>query len=1371
MRRSRWIVPVMVLGLAVVSAGCSYKVKDYCDVDTPCPDPERSFCDLDGAYPASEYIANTCIPDPNLDGGVIDAGVADAASDADLGSDAALPASLSMTPEDDDFGSVTEGNQSGSLTFSVDNPGGLSTGVLAVSLSNPGDFAIVTDECNGNALAPAASCAITVRFQPQSAGDKNATLDVSTTPGGTAQATITGTGLAVGDLTITPTPWGFGAIVEGGSSSPRTFVVKNTGGSASGTISTDLVDTTNFTIVSDTCDGATLAAAAQCTIEARFDPAASTGGAINTTLSVSATPGGTAAASLSGTGLSFGELSISPTSPSFGSVVVGNHSSTQQFTVHNIGESATGTISTTLLDSTNYSLQGDECGGTSLAADDECNIWVRFEPASAGDHDTTLTVSATPGGNAIALLDGTGVAAGDLSISPTTWDFGSVTSGSASVAKTFLVQNSGGSSTGTISTTLVDTANYSIQSDGCAGTILAASAQCSIVARFEPSATGGLNTDLSVSATPGGTAATSLSGVGLSPAQLRIAPVTWNFGSFLIGSTSTTKAFVVDNIGQSPTGTIGAATLLDDTHFEITSDLCSGIALAAGEQCNIVARFAPQSAGALDTTLSVSTSPGGGVTSSLNGTGLSLGTLSISPTAPDFGSVAVGSTSSAQHFVVENTGGTSTGTISTTLVDTTNYNLTDNCVGTSLAVGAQCTIDISFEPMVAGDLGTSLTVSASPGGDAMASLGATGTAQLAVSKSGSGTVTSTPAGISCGSTCGATFSASPVSLAATPGDTATFTGWSLGSCPGTGPCSVTMDGDKSVSASFVTNQLAIAGVSHREGNHGATIFAFEVTLSPASSQTVSVNYATADGTATTADQDYVAVSGVKTFAPGDTSETIEVTVLADRKSELDQTFTVTLSSPGHAAITTAHATGTIEDDDHGFDLNGDGFADMVVGAPYRYGSGGDSGVVFIYYGSATPTASLDTGDADVTLIGGADGDLFGNDVTTGDVNGDGSDDVVVGAGGVDVGGTSAGAVYVFYGPIIGSLYASEADVELTGEAEGDEFGTHVASADVNGDGLADILVGAQNDDDGGPDSGCAFVFLGSSSLPATINASAAAVKLVGEADGDYFGYSIANAGDFNGDGLEDIVVGASSHASHTGAAYLFFGETGWSGTTVDASSADVTIAGDATEDRLGAAVGGAVDVNGDGKDDVVIGAILGGAYTGGAGYVFFGTAYSSPQALSASDANFTLVGTNSGWDLGRSVNGIGDIDGDGFGDFIIGQLGYGTSAFFMDIGRVHVIRGSATLSGTHLEGSGVAVVIDGSRPLDSYGNSTSTGFDFNRDGYHDFAVGGLLEEESSMRHADLILGGNPLTLPAGSGAADSVITSTASGDWFGTGLQ
>jgi hypothetical protein len=258
------------------------------------------------------------------------------------------------------------------------------------------------------------------------------------------------------------------------------------------------------------------------------------------------------------------------------------------------------------------------------------------------------------------------------------------------------------------------------------------------------------------------------------------------------------------------------------------------------------------------------------------------------------------------------------------------------------------------------------------------------------------------------------------------------------------------------------------------------------------------------------------------------------------------------------------------------DVNQDGYADVIVGAYENSAGGAGAGRAYIFHGGPRPDAI-----ADAVLTGEAAGDRFGISVAgAGDVNGDGYADVVVGAYQNDAGGIDAGRAYVFLGaPRVGSRPSTV----LTGAAAGDAFGFAVAGAgDVNHDGRGDIVVGAYHNSAGGKDAGRAYVYFGGRTVSSTPD-----LVMTGEAAGDAFGYAVGSAGDVNGDGYADLVVGAYGNdagGSAAGRAYVYFGGSGPDGV------ADYSITGEATLDNLGFAVAGAGDADGDGYADVVVGA-------------------------------------------------------------------------------------------------------------------------------------------------------------------------------------
>jgi hypothetical protein len=387
------------------------------------------------------------------------------------------------------------------------------------------------------------------------------------------------------------------------------------------------------------------------------------------------------------------------------------------------------------------------------------------------------------------------------------------------------------------------------------------------------------------------------------------------------------------------------------------------------------------------------------------------------------------------------------------------------------------------------------------------------------------------------------------------------------------------------------------------------------------------------------------------------------------------------------------------------DVNGDGYSDVIVGVRYYDGGQDNEGAAFVYHGSAS---GLNT--ASVTMIESnqVDANMGWSVAGAGDVNGDGYSDVIVGALYYDNIETDEGAAFIYHGSPSGISTIAAARVESN--QLNAQMGRSVAGAgDVNGDGYSDVIVGAHYYDNIEAGEGAAFIYHGSA---AGINTTAA-VRLESNLPGANMGWSVASAGDVNGDTYSDVIVGAPFYSNDQGlegAAYVYYGSASGIKTTAAAK-----VEGDVAGANMGASVAGAGDVNGDGYSDVVVGApnSNGGSYTT-EGVVF--VCYGSPSGINT-NLNFapSMQSNQSGAQMGRSVAGAGDVNGDGYNDIVVGAPYYDDGEF--DEGAISVHYGSP--SGINVIGSMIL-----SNQMTSYfGFSAACAGDVNGDGYSDIIVG------------------------------------------------
>lgn len=384
------------------------------------------------------------------------------------------------------------------------------------------------------------------------------------------------------------------------------------------------------------------------------------------------------------------------------------------------------------------------------------------------------------------------------------------------------------------------------------------------------------------------------------------------------------------------------------------------------------------------------------------------------------------------------------------------------------------------------------------------------------------------------------------------------------------------------------------------------------------------------------------------------------------------------------------------------DVNGDGFGDVIVGAARFDGPDADEGRVFVFYGSATGLSATPDWTEELDQAGAR----FGSRVASaGDVNGDGYDDVIIGADLYDNGTLNEGAAFVYFGSATG-LSSSPDWTADSGQADS-AFGFFVAGAgDVNNDGFDDVLVSAYQYDNGESNEGRVYLWFGSATGPSGSPDWTDEVDQVNA----LLGRSVAGVGDVDGDGFDDIAAGANEWdggQSDEGGVFIYYG----SGTGPSASP-DVTLEPNQVTAYFGRSVAGAGDVNGDGFDDVIVGSpgYTNGQSAEGRAWVFHG----SGAGLSSS-ASWTFEPDQAGASLGFSTAGVGDVNADGFDDVIVGAYLYDNVE--VNEGRAYLFLGS---------GGGLSVAADWTAEPDvadaSFGSTVSAAGDVNGDGKADVLV-------------------------------------------------
>ena len=626
-----------------------------------------------------------------------------------------VSAGVTLSPASLTFASQTIGTTSSAQAVTLTNNGSLPLTITSITAST--NFS-QTNTC-GTSVAAGGACTINVAFAPTATGTLTGTISISDNITGSPQTvSLIGTGTSAPVVSLSPTSLTFGNENVDTTSPAQTVTLTNTG---SGPLTITSISTTGNYSQTNTC-GVSVAAGANCAISVSFTPVI-TGTNSGTVVIADNASNSPQTVTLTGTGTSSSVL-FAPGFLNVGNVIVGSKSAVKAITLTN-NTGSTLTI-TNLSVSSSYS-QTNTCGA-SVAKGANCTISVTFAPTTAGLTPGTLTItdSATNSPQTVPMT-GTGIAPG-ATLSSTSITFADQIVGSSSSVSIITLLNSGGAGL-TVTGVSITGANKGDFSQNNTCTKVVAGGTCQINVTFKPTATGTRTATVSVADSATGSPQTaSLSGTGIA-ATVTLSPSTLSFGNVNVGTTSGAQTLTLSNAGNA-TLTITSLIVsgLDPGDFSQTNNC--GSSLAPATNCTISVTFKPVAAGSRQASISVSDNAAGSPQSvSLGGTGIA-SSVSFSTSSIAFQAQPIGTSSPANGVTLFNTGsGTLTiSSISVTGADPGDFSQTNNC-GTTVATGASCAINVTFNPTASGVRTAAVSVSDNASGSPQSvALSGTGTA-------------------------------------------------------------------------------------------------------------------------------------------------------------------------------------------------------------------------------------------------------------------------------------------------------------------------------------------------------------------------------------------------------------------------------------------------------------------------------------------------------------------------------------------------------------------------------------------------------------------------------------------------------------------
>ncbi|MBN1283417.1 MAG: choice-of-anchor D domain-containing protein [Proteobacteria bacterium] len=619
-----------------------------------------------------------------------------------------------IEPASRDFLDQPIGKPSAAQAFKVTNTGDADLHVSAIDIAGPdsSDFALMSETCVGEAIAPLDSCNFEIVFTPRGLGPRSAQAEISddAVSGSPQIVPLSGNGIA--DVSLAPSAHDFGDRPIGERSPAHEFVVTN-GGAADVNISLVAVSgdhPADFAIQADGCTGESLAPEETCSIIADFSPAGVGGRSALLEVHHDSAAASPLVSALLGTGTS-GDVSVTPAAVSFPDQLILTGSAPVTVTVENTGavDLTVGALAIGGVDASEFGLESDLCSGQTLGPAVTCTFDAVFAPATVGVKDARVDI---PNDVIVVTvgLTGEGVAP-DAAAEPGELAFGDQPVGRPSPLLTVTVTNTGGADLNVSSVSIAgaDAADFAISRNTCLGAPVAPAGTCTFAVGFTPGSLGEKEAQAEVAddAISGSPQIVSLSGNGISDVNLN--PADYDFGEQLVG-TSDTRTFVLTNVGGAdltiativPAGPSAADYTIPDA-----GDGCSGATVAQDDTCSFDVEFSPGGVGGRQAHVEITSDAASGSpdTLPLFGTGIA-SDVAIFPMNIDFGDQLVGSESDPQEITATNTGEAvlNVDTVMLAGADAGDFEISiDGCTGSSVMPSLSCSVTVVFRPLLVGD--------------------------------------------------------------------------------------------------------------------------------------------------------------------------------------------------------------------------------------------------------------------------------------------------------------------------------------------------------------------------------------------------------------------------------------------------------------------------------------------------------------------------------------------------------------------------------------------------------------------------------------------------------------------------------------------